>query len=91
VVTSRWTTPIAVAAIAAAAACAHRADPAPTQKAADGGKPPVAVAVVPVTTADLVDAVPVVGSLSPKVSTDVKSEVTGVIEQVYVTEWVPVK
>ena len=32
-----------------------------------------------------------VGSLAPKFSVDVKSEVTGTVTAVYVTEWVPVR
>ena len=55
------------------------------------GRPPVAVGVAPVTQADLVESVDVVGSLAPKFATDVKSEVTGVVTDVYVTEWVAVR
>jgi RND family efflux transporter MFP subunit len=44
-----------------------------------------------VVTADLVEAVDVVGSLAPKYAADVKSELSGIISGVYVTEWVPVK
>ncbi len=55
------------------------------------GRPPVAVAVAPVALADLAEYVEVVGSLAPKFATDVKSEVTGVVTDVYVTEWVPVR
>jgi membrane fusion protein, multidrug efflux system len=55
------------------------------------GRPPVAVMVSPVLTADLTEAVEVVGSLAPKFAADVKSEVSGVVTAVYVTEWVPVR
>jgi membrane fusion protein (multidrug efflux system) len=87
--TSRWSGVAAVAALVAAAACAGNggADP----NAASVGRPPVAVTVDTATTADLVEAVDVVGSLSPKFSADVKSEVSGIINAVYVTEWVPVR
>jgi RND family efflux transporter MFP subunit len=51
----------------------------------------VAVSVAPVIVADLQDSVEVVGSLAPKFSADVKSEVTGTVTAVYVTEWVPVR
>jgi membrane fusion protein, multidrug efflux system len=53
-------------------------------------RPPVAVEVVPATTGDLEESVEVVGSLSPKFSADVKSEMSGIIAQVYVAEWVRV-
>jgi membrane fusion protein, multidrug efflux system len=54
-------------------------------------RPPVAVSAAPVVTADLAESVDVVGSLAPKFSADVKSEVSGVVTAVYVTEWVPVR
>ena len=37
------------------------------------------------------NSVEVVGTLAPKFSADVKSEVTGTVTAVYVTEWVPVR
>jgi membrane fusion protein, multidrug efflux system len=55
------------------------------------GRPPVAVGVAAVTQRDLAESVEVVGTLAPKFSADVKSEVTGVVTDVYVTEWVAVK
>jgi RND family efflux transporter MFP subunit len=55
------------------------------------GRPPVAVSVAAAGVADLTESVEVVGSLAPKFATDVKSEVTGVVTEVYVTEWVPVR
>ena len=73
-------------AILAAAACSGGAGtPAP---AAD--RPPVAVSVAPVVSAELKESVDVVGSLTPKFSADIKSEVTGTVTAVYVTEWVQV-
>jgi membrane fusion protein, multidrug efflux system len=54
-------------------------------------RPPVAVDVVRVTPSDVTETVDVVGSLAPKFVADVKSEVTGVVTAVYVTEWVPVR
>ena len=62
-----------------------------TDEAPTAGRPPVAVSVAPVTTADLEESVEVVGSLAPKFSADIKSEITGTVVAVYVTEWVPVK
>ncbi len=73
--------------LAAAAACSKAADSTPVES----GPPPVAVSVTPVVQADLEQSVEVVGTLAPKFSADVKSEVTGVVTEVYVTEWVPVK
>jgi membrane fusion protein (multidrug efflux system) len=74
-------------AIAAVAACSKAADRQPM----DAGRPPVAVTITPATVADLQESVDVVGTLEAKFSSDVKSEVTGVVTAVYVTEWVPVK
>lgn len=54
-------------------------------------KPPVAVDVAKATTADFVESVEVVGTLSPKFSADVKSDYPGTVERVLVTEWVPVR
>jgi membrane fusion protein, multidrug efflux system len=85
---ARWTG-IAVLGIvvAAAAACSEKADSKPIES----GPPPVAVTVDTVAVADLQESVDVVGTLEPKFAADVKSEVTGVVTDVYVTEWVPVK
>ena len=78
-----------VAAVAALAGCSSEAPPAVAAEAA--GKPPVAVALATVAATDLQETVEVVGSLAPKFSADVKSEVSGVVREVYVTEWVPVR
>jgi RND family efflux transporter MFP subunit len=74
-------------ALAGAAACSKEGKGAELT----AGRPPVAVGVSTVTKADLAEAVEVVGTLEPKFSADVKSEVTGVVTDVYVTEWVAVK
>jgi RND family efflux transporter MFP subunit len=55
------------------------------------GKPPVAVEVTQGIITDLTEGIEVIGSLSPKFSTDVKSEYAGIATEVYVTEWVRVK
>jgi membrane fusion protein, multidrug efflux system len=81
---------VAVAALAAIA-CGTKAETRPGVDAAPVGRPPVAVAVTPAAVRDLTDTVDVVGSLAPKFFADVKSEVTGVITAVYVTEWTPVR
>ena len=56
----------------------------------EGGRPPVAVDVAMARAADLARSVEVVGQLVPKFSTDIKSEFTALVEEVYVTEWVRV-
>ena len=78
---------LVTAALAAATACSKKAGP---QEQQEVGRPPVAVSVEPAVRADLQESVDVVGTLQAKFSADVKSEVTGVVTEVYVTEWVPV-
>ena len=51
----------------------------------------VAVDVTTVQWGEFADVLEVVGSLSPKYEAHVKSEYQGIIDQVYVTEWVRVK
>jgi RND family efflux transporter MFP subunit len=76
-----------------AAACsgspAETAPPAPAEK--ETGRPPVAVSVLPASRADFQESLEIVGTLAPKFSADVQSEVTGTVRAVYVTEWVPVR
>lgn len=55
------------------------------------GRPPVAVSVEAASASDLVDTIEVVGSLDPKFFADIKSEVSGTVTAVYVTQWVPVR
>lgn len=73
------------------AACSRSSNGQPTTTAQASGRPPVAVNVQPVIAADLTQAVDVTGSLAPKFSADVKSEVSGIVQAVYVTQWVPVR
>lgn len=73
-------------AILAAAACSGEGKSPETAAA----RPPVAVSVAAVVSAELKESVDVVGSLTPKFSADIKSEVTGTVTAVYVTEWVQV-
>lgn len=87
-----WLASVVVLAAAAATVmgCAGKgsaADPRPQE----AGRPAVAVNVAPVVLADLKQTVEVVGTLVPKFSADVKSEVSGVVTAVYVNEWVPVR
>jgi RND family efflux transporter MFP subunit len=55
------------------------------------GRPAVTVDVAAVAAGELTQTIEVVGSLAPKFSADVKSEVSGLVREVYVTEWVPVR
>lgn len=64
-------------------------DPGANQKTTE--KPPVAVEVAKVATSEIREGIQVVGSLSPKFETDVRSEYTGIVSEVYVAEWVRVK
>jgi RND family efflux transporter MFP subunit len=54
-------------------------------------QPPVSVEVVKITAAEMTQSIDVVGSLSPKFQADVKAEYSGVITQIYVSEWVRVQ
>jgi len=56
-----------------------------------GGKPAVAVEVAIAKVDSLIETIDVVGSLSPKLAADIRSEVSGTVVEVAVTEWVPVK
>ena len=76
---------ILVAALVAAGCGTETAGPPATAE-----RPPVAVTVIETAPSELVETVDVVGSLAPKFSADVKSEVTGTVTAVYVTEWVAV-
>ena len=67
-----------------------RAD-AKSGRGSAGGKPPVAVEVAIAKVDSLAEAIDVVGSLAPKLSADIRSEVSGTVLEVAVTEWVPVK
>ncbi|MBL8141448.1 MAG: efflux RND transporter periplasmic adaptor subunit [Acidobacteria bacterium] len=92
--TLRYAAPFLVlAALVALVSCTKPADPpaAAAAPVAEAGRPPVPVTVVPASLGTLDEAVEVVGTLAPKFSADVKSEVTATVTDVYVTEWVPVK
>ncbi|NVN91381.1 MAG: efflux RND transporter periplasmic adaptor subunit [Desulfuromonadales bacterium] len=55
------------------------------------GKPAIAVETVTAVLSDLTDCVEVTGSLEPKFSVDVKTQIPGLVKQVFVTEWVRVR
>ena len=78
-------------ACASAVACTGNEAAVTEGQAGGGGRPAVAVTVTPVVTLDLTEAVEVVGSLAPKFSAEVKSEISGIVTEVYVNEWVPVR
>jgi len=54
-------------------------------------KPPVAVELATAATAELTEGIEVTGNLEPKFSADVKTQIPGLIKEVYVTQWVPVR
>ena len=54
-------------------------------------KPPVAVEALAAAASELSDGIQVTGSLEPKFSVDIKTQIPGLIQQVYVTEWIRVK
>lgn len=62
---------------------------APPSTAAD--RPPAAVETVAVEPREIVEGIDVVGTLSPRVSADIKSEVSGHVAEVLVMEWARVK
>ena len=53
--------------------------------------PPVAVEATPVQTRDLIEGIEVVGSLTPKFEARLRAEYSGIVSEVYVTEWIRVK
>ncbi|HIJ80957.1 MAG TPA: efflux RND transporter periplasmic adaptor subunit [Desulfuromonadales bacterium] len=59
-------------------------------KSAATVRPPVAVDAKTVAAAPLVEGVDVTGSLEPKFWADVKTQIPGLLKEVYVTEWVRV-
>jgi RND family efflux transporter MFP subunit len=61
------------------------------KSAEQAAKPPVAVEAVAATASELTDGIQVTGSLEPKFSVDIKTQIPGLIQQVYVTEWVRVR
>jgi len=54
------------------------------------GRPAVAVEVLAVASAQIRETIEVVGSLTPKFEVDIKSEYSGIVAEVFVTEWVKV-
>jgi membrane fusion protein, multidrug efflux system len=81
--------------IAAAAACclliSGTACSKKSEAKAPTGVPQVAVETMTVTAADLVDGIDVTGALAPKSEAEVKTEIPGLVKELYVTEWVRVR
>lgn len=82
---------LAAGALAGACSSSDKAATADPAGAPAQGRPPVAVSVTPVTAGDFVDEINVVGTLAPKFAADVKSEISGTVVAVFVTEWVSVR
>jgi len=72
--------------LAGATGCSRQSDAKPAT-----GAPPVAVEVMAVTGTDLVDGIEVTGVLSPKFEAEVKTEIPGLVKELYVTEWIRVR
>lgn len=71
--------------IAAATGCSQNA-----KSVQEGIRPPVAVDTALAAPADFTESLEVVGTLAPRYEADIKSEYTGTVTEVLVTEWVPV-
>lgn len=80
-------TVVALAAAAGAGCSRTNTD----QEARAGGRPPVAVEVAPVVAGRWAQAVEVTGALAPRRAADVRSEYSGTVAEVLVTEWDPVQ
>ncbi|MCX5824236.1 MAG: efflux RND transporter periplasmic adaptor subunit [Deltaproteobacteria bacterium] len=78
------------AAVLLIAACSRGGDAA-KQATPEAARPPVAVEASPATAGILTERIDVTGILAPKFEVDVKSEVAGLVSEVYVAEWVRVK
>ena len=73
-------------ALAAGTGCSKSSEAKPAT-----GAPQVAVEVMTVAGSELVDGIEVTGSLAPKVEAEVKTEIPGLVKELYVTEWVRVR
>jgi membrane fusion protein (multidrug efflux system) len=60
------------------------------QTAPETVRPPVAVETAVAASGTMTEEIEVTGALAPKFEVDVKSELTGLVREVYVTEWVRV-
>lgn len=74
-----------------AACCALSACSGKKEKTAMAAKPPVAVETKAAAGSNLTDGIEVTGSLEPKFSVDIRTQIPGLVKQVFVNEWVYVK
>ncbi|HEX7615128.1 MAG TPA: efflux RND transporter periplasmic adaptor subunit [Thermoanaerobaculia bacterium] len=81
---------VLIATLAALPGCSKKVDGESGRKAG-AGRPPVAVDTENAATADLEQSVDVVGTLAARHEADVKTEYSGTVAEVYVTQWVRVK
>ena len=77
-----------VALVLALTGCGKSAD---GKSAPDGGRPPVAVETAKATASELEETVDVVGTLTARSEADVKTEYSGTVVEIFVTQWVRVK
>jgi len=73
-------------ALAGITGCSGRSEAKPT-----AAPPVVAVEVMPAAATDLTDGIEVTGTLAPKFEAEVKTEIPGLVKELYVTEWVRVR
>jgi len=85
--TSSYLTVLALIACALSA-CSNSEAGKPAQQAA---KPAIAVETLVASPSDLTDSIAVTGSLAAKFSVDVKTQIPGLVRQVFVNEWVRVR
>jgi RND family efflux transporter MFP subunit len=65
--------------------------PADGKTSTEGSRPPVAVETAKASTAEIEEAVEVVGTLTARSEADVKTEYSGTVAEILVTQWVRVK
>lgn len=83
--------PILIFALALAAGTAGCGKPAAGKASPGGERPPVAVETATAAGSDLEESVEVVGTLAARSEADVKSEYSGTVAEVFVTQWVRVR
>ncbi|MCM2358788.1 MAG: efflux RND transporter periplasmic adaptor subunit [Geobacteraceae bacterium] len=85
-----WAVPLVCAVLAATlSSCSGKSEAKKGEAAVR--KPAVAVETAVAGAAELVEGIEVTGSLDPKFCADVKTQIPGLVKQVYVTEWVRVR
>jgi membrane fusion protein, multidrug efflux system len=85
-----WAVPVTIALLAAVlGGCSQKSEAKKAEAAVQ--KPAVAVETSVAVSGDLVEGIEVTGGLDPKFAADVKTQIPGLIRQVYVNEWVRVR